>query len=164
MTPEIPNVGHAAQQQSTSQSNVYVFMPWEETGNTRRAAETQDLTVTQATAATNTALLYTCKTCYIWPHTWISHFVSFLGREQEYFILRDHFTPPVLHQLAQSVSFWGRREDKDGGHICRLRSAALAQWAHRSEGLHKTVAFQPNRPWHGDLDTTWESDTTFKGN
>lgn len=33
--------------------------------NTRRAAETQDSTVTQATAATNTALLYTCKTCYI---------------------------------------------------------------------------------------------------
>lgn len=25
MTPEIPNVGHAAQQQSTSQSNLHVF-------------------------------------------------------------------------------------------------------------------------------------------
>lgn len=69
MTPEIPNVGHAAQQQSTSQSNVHVFMPWEETGNTRKAAETQDSTMTQATASTITALLDTCKACYIWLHT-----------------------------------------------------------------------------------------------
>lgn len=152
MTPEIPNVGQAAQHQST-RVMCMLLCYW-------RRLETPEEQL-------KCKIPQWCKPLQPRIHLQnLLYLASDMHHKQsfcEHLALSEHFTPPALHPSTQSAQFWGRREEMELGRVCGIRSATQAQRALRSAELHKTVAFQPNRSWHGEPETTRECDATFRG-